>query len=156
MLDTSHRSANGNERIVNEVCMAICTVNGSGSATANNILYRALFRMGILTSGKNIFPSNIKGLATWFVIRASARGYTGRLAHDDVVVAMNAATIEKDATYLQNGGVLFYADHLEKPEITDKEVIVYPMPIKALMKQVDVPRNLQSYMENMLYVGIVS
>ena len=69
---------------------------------------------------------------------------------------MNGATIEKDATYLRNGGVLFYADHLEKPEIADKEVIVYPMPIKALMKQVDVPRNLQSYMENMLYVGIVS
>jgi 2-oxoglutarate ferredoxin oxidoreductase subunit alpha len=89
------------------------------------------------------------------VIRASARGYTGRVAHDDVVVAMNSATIHKDVTYLQDGGVLFYADHLEKPEIKDKEVIVYPMPIKTLMKQVDVPRNLQTYMENMLYVGIV-
>ena len=153
--DTTQKSPKGNDRIVNEICMAICTVNGSGSATANSILYRALFRMGILTSGKNIFPSNIKGLPTWFVIRASARGYTGRVAHDDVVVAMNPATIQKDSTYLQDSGVLFYADHLQKPEIRDKEVVIYPMPIKALMKQVDVPRNLQSYMENMLYVGIV-
>jgi len=111
--------------------------------------------MGILTSGKNVFPSNIKGLATWFVIRASARGYTGRIAHDDIVVAMNAATIEKDATYLRDGGVLFYADHLTKPEIKDYDVVFYPMPIKTLMKQVDAPRNLQSFMENMLYVGIV-
>lgn len=71
-----------------------------------------------------------------------------------MVVAMNPATIQKDVSYLRNGGVLFYADHLEKPEI-DKEVIIYPMPIKTLMKQVDAPRNLQSYMENMFYVGIV-
>ena len=155
MLDSTQKLLQGDERIVNEVCVTICTVNGSGSATANSILYRSLFRMGILTSGKNIFPSNIKGLPTWFVIRASARGYTGRVAHDDVVVAMNSATIHKDVTYLQDGGVLFYADHLEKPEIKDKEVIVYPMPIKTLMKQLDVPRNLQTYMENMLYVGIV-
>ncbi len=155
MLDSTQKLLQGDEWIVNEVCVAICTVNGSGSATANSILYRSLFRMGILTSGKNIFPSNIKGLSTWFVIRASARGYTGRVAHDDVVVAMNSATIHKDVTYLQDGGVLFYADHLEKPEIKDKDVIVYPMPIKTLMKQVDVPRNLQTYMENMLYVGIV-
>jgi 2-oxoglutarate ferredoxin oxidoreductase subunit alpha len=155
MVDSTKKLPQDDERIVNEVCIAVCTVNGSGSATSNSILYRALFHMGILTSGKNIFPSNIKGLPTWFVIRASARGYTGRIAHDDVVVAMNPATIHKDVTYLQDGGVLFYADHLELPEIKDREVIVYPMPIKSLMKQVDVPRNLQTYMENMLYVGIV-
>jgi len=155
MVDPTQKLEQDDERIVNEVCIAVCTVNGSGSATSNSILYRALFHMGIMTSGKNIFPSNIKGLATWFVIRASARGYTGRIAHDDVVVAMNPATIDKDVTYLQDGGVLFYADHLELPEIKDRELIVYPMPIKSLMKQVDVPRNLQTYMENMLYVGIV-
>lgn len=155
MQDPTQKLQQDDERIVNEVCIAVCTVNGSGSATSNTILYRALFHMGIMTSGKNIFPSNIKGLATWFVIRASARGYTGRIAHDDVVIAMNPATIQKDVTYLRDGGVLFYADHLELPEIKDREVIVYPMPIKSLMKQVDVPRNLQTYMENMLYVGIV-
>ncbi|MBP7196194.1 MAG: 2-oxoacid:acceptor oxidoreductase subunit alpha [Anaerolineaceae bacterium] len=134
--------------------MTICTINGSGSATANNILYRALFRMGIMTSGKNVFPSNIKGLPTWFVIRASARGYTGRIAHDDVVIAMNQVTIQKDIDYLKDGGVLFYADHLELPQI-EKDIIVYPMPIKALMKTVDAPRNMTNYLENMLYVGIV-
>ena len=154
ILDTTQKSPHGSERIVNEVCMTICTVNGSGSATANNILYRALFRMGIMTSGKNVFPSNIKGLPTWFVIRASARGYTGRIAHDDVVIAMNQVTIQKDINYLKDGGVLFYADHLELPQI-EKDIIVYPMPIKALMKTVDAPRNMTNYLENMLYVGIV-
>ncbi|HOF28680.1 MAG TPA: 2-oxoacid:acceptor oxidoreductase subunit alpha [Anaerolineaceae bacterium] len=154
ILDTTQKSPHGSERIVNEVCMTICTINGSGSATANNILYRALFRMGIMTSGKNVFPSNIKGLPTWFVIRASARGYTGRIAHDDVVIAMNQVTIQKDIDYLKDGGVLFYADHLELPQI-EKDIIVYPMPIKALMKTVDAPRNMTNYLENMLYVGIV-
>ena len=154
ILDTTQKSPHGSERIVNEVCMTICTVNGSGSATANSILYRTLFRMGIMTSGKNVFPSNIKGLPTWFVIRASARGYTGRIAHDNVVIAMNQVTIQKDITYLKDGGVLFYADHLELPQI-EKDIIVYPMPIKALMKTVDAPRNMTNYLENMLYVGIV-
>jgi len=154
ILDTTQKSPHGSERIVNEVCMTICTVNGSGSATANSILYRTLFRMGIMTSGKNVFPSNIKGLPTWFVIRASARGYTGRIAHDDVVIAMNQVTIQKDINYLKDGGVLFYADHLELPQI-EKDIIVYPMPIKALMKTVDAPRNMTNYLENMLYVGIV-
>ena len=154
ILDTTQKSPHGSERIVNEVCMTICTVNGSGSATANSILYRTLFRMGIMTSGKNVFPSNIKGLPTWFVIRASARGYTGRIAHDDVVIAMNQVTIQKDIDYLKDGGVLFYADHLELPQI-EKDIIVYPMPIKALMKTVDAPRNMTNYLENMLYVGIV-
>ncbi len=92
-----------NKQIVNEFCMTLCTVNGSGSATANIILYRALFNMGIPTSGKNIFPSNIKGLPTWFVIRVSERGYIGRVPYDDIIVAMNADTFQKDLSYLPEG-----------------------------------------------------
>jgi len=140
---------------VNDFCLTVCTVNGSGSATANTTLYRSLFRMGIPVSGKNIFPSNIKGQPTWFVIRASKDGYLARVAHDDIVVAMNAETIVEDLTYLVPGGVLFYADHLALPEIRE-DLITYPMPIKALVKQAEVPRNLRDYMENILYVGIVA
>ena len=144
-----------NDRIVNEFCMTLCTVNGSGSATANTILYRALFNMGIPTSGKNIFPSNIKGLPTWFVIRVSERGYLGRVPYDDIIVAMNAETFEKDLTYLPAGGVVFYADHLQKPADARPDLVYYPMPIRQFVRQAEVPRNLREYMENMAYVGII-
>ncbi len=82
--------------IVNDFCMTVCTVNGSGSATANSTLLRAMFHMGIPVSGKNIFPSNIKGLPTWFSIRVSKDGYLGRVAHDDIIVQMNPVTWEED------------------------------------------------------------
>lgn len=143
------------EAIINEFCMTICTVNGSGSGTANNLLYRALFRMGIPTSGKNVFPSNIKGLPTWFVIRSSAKGYLGRVPYDDIIVAMNSTTFLEDLTYLPEGGVLFYADHIKLPESIRQDIACYPMPIKTLMKETEVPRNLKDFMENILYVGIV-
>lgn len=140
---------------INDFCMTVCTVNGSGSATANNTLLRALFRMGIPVSGKNIFPSNIKGLPTWFSIRASKDGYLGRVAHDDIIVQMNPGTFEKDLTYDVPGGVVFYGDHIQMP-IEREDIIAYPMPVKELIKQADVPRNLQDYMENMVYVGVVA
>ncbi len=148
------RGESAKERIINDFCLTICTVNGSGSTTANNTLYRALFRMGIPVSGKNIFPSNIKGLPTWYAIRASKDGYLGRVAHDDIIVSMNGETFTEDLTYSVPGGVIFQADHINLPVQRD-DVIVYPMPIKALLKLADVPRNLKDYMENMLYVGIV-
>lgn len=142
--------------IINDFCMTVCTVNGSGSATANSIIYRALFQMGIPVSGKNIFPSNIMGMATWFVIRVNEEGFTGRVPHDDIVVAMNPSTLLYETSFLPEGGVIFYADHIMIPEGHREDLIYYPMPIKELMKTVDVPRNLVAYMENMLYVGIVS
>lgn len=141
--------------IINNFCMTLCTVNGSGSATANGTLFRALFKMGIPTSGKNVFPSNIKGMATWFVIRVSEKGYTGRVPYDDIVVAMNPVTFLNDLTYLPEGGVIFYADHIAITEGTRSDLIFYPMPIKELTKQLDPPRNLRDFTENMLYVGIV-
>ncbi len=140
---------------VNDFCMTICTVNGSGSATANTTLLRAMFHMGIPVSGKNIFPSNIKGLPTWFTIRVSEEGYLGRVAHDDVIVQMNPMTFEEDINYDVPGGVIFYADHIDVP-IEREDVVVYPMPVKDLIKEADVSRNLRDYMENMVYVGIVS
>jgi 2-oxoglutarate ferredoxin oxidoreductase subunit alpha len=140
---------------VNDFCLTICTVNGSGSATANTTLFRALFRMGIPVSGTNIFPSNIKGEPTWFVIRASKDGYLGRVSHDDIVICLNPRTIAEDIQYCLPGGVVFYADHIEVPKTRD-DLVYYPMPIKQLSKQANIPRNLREYMENMLYVGIVS
>lgn len=140
---------------VNDFCMTICTVNGSGSATSNTTLLRALFHMGIPVSGKNIFPSNIKGLPTWFSIRVSDEGYLGRVAHDDIVVQMNPMTFEEDINYNVPGGVVFYADHIDM-RIDRDDVIVYPMPVKDLIEKAEVPRDLRDYMANMVYVGIVS
>ena len=155
-MSESNHSSQAQDMQVNDFVMTICTVNGSGSATANTTLFRALFSMGIPTSGKNIFPSNIKGMATWFVIRANAQGFTGRKLGDDIIVAVNPKSLAKDISYLHEGGVVFYADHLALPEDAPENLIYYPMPIKELMKGLDVPRNLRDYTENMLYVGIVS
>ena len=141
--------------LINDFCLTVCTVNGSGSVTANSTLLRAIFHMGIPVSGKNIFPSNIKGLPTWFSIRVSKDGYLGRVAHDDIIVQMNPVTWEDDLNYDVPGGVVFYADHIDLP-IKRKDVITYAMPVKSLVKAADVPRNLRDYMENMVYVGVVA
>ena len=86
--------------IVNDFSLTFSTVNGSGSATANTTILRAIFRMGIPVSGKNIFPSNIQGLPTWYTIRVSKHGYTGRVEQDDIVVAMNQVSILEDIRFL--------------------------------------------------------
>jgi 2-oxoglutarate ferredoxin oxidoreductase subunit alpha len=141
--------------IVNEFAMAIATINGSGSATANNILLRTLFRMGIPVSGKNIFPSNIQGLPTWYTIRASAEGFVGRSEVDDILVAMNPASIVDDIHRLAPNGVLYYSNDITVP-IERKDITVYPMPVKALSRTADVAPGLREYVANMVYVGILA
>ena len=153
--ETEHNITGDQSSRTNDFCMTICTVNGSGSATANTTLLRAMFHMGIPVSGKNIFPSNIKGLPTWFSIRVSKEGYLARVPHDDIIVQMNPMTFEDDIDYNVPGGVVFYADHIDIP-VNREDVIVYPMPVKDLIKDADVPRNLRDYMENMVYVGVVA
>src|SRR5512144_1998868 len=119
------------EPCVNDFGITFCTVNGSGSATANNTVLRALFKMGIPVSGKNIFPSNIQGLPTWYTIRVNKDGWLARIERDDIVVAMNPTTLTRDLEYLVPGGVIFYADDIKQP-ITRTDVIAYPMPVKSL------------------------
>src|SRR5262249_317354 len=84
------------QRIVNEFSIQVATVNGSGSQSANTVLLRSLFRMGIPVSGKNLFPSNIAGLPTWYTIRASRNGYIGRKKEIDFLIAMNPETAKED------------------------------------------------------------
>src|SRR5436853_2385689 len=91
------------QRVVNDFSIQVATVNGSGSQTANTVLLRAIFQMGIPVSGKNLFPSNIAGLPTWFTIRASNQGYIARRKEIDFLVAMNAETAEEDVRGLQAG-----------------------------------------------------
>lgn len=143
------------DRIVNNFVITFGTVNGSGSATANTMIMRALFDMGIPVSGKNIFPSNIQGLPTWYTLRLSKDGYLARVEEDDIVIAMNPATIRKELDSLIPGGVLFYPDDL-KFEITRDDVVLYPMPIKKITKEADVSPSLRDYVANMVYVGVLT
>src|SRR5574341_626511 len=143
------------EPIVNNFQIIVATVNGTGSQTANSTLIRALFKMGIPVNGKNIFPSNIQGLPTWFTIRLSKEGYTARRETSEVLVAMNQATIMDDIQSLPAQGVCLYPEEWkiarERADIT-----YYSMPVKALMDQADVPANLRDYVVNMIYVGYLA
>lgn len=143
------------KEIVNNFSITFGTVNGSGSATANVALLRALFAMGIPVSGKNIFPSNIQGLPTWYTIRVNQNGYLARLEEDNIVVAMNPASFEKDLRSVTPGGAFFYADDI-KLAITRTDITVYPMPVKKLSKEADIPQNLKEYIGNMVYVGVTA
>jgi 2-oxoglutarate ferredoxin oxidoreductase subunit alpha len=93
---------------VNDFAFKIGTVNGTGSASANSLLMQAIFRMGIPVTGKNVFPSNIQGLPTWYEIRVSKDGYTARPEEVDLVVALNTATYAKDVAAVRPGGYLLY------------------------------------------------
>ncbi len=141
------------DSIINNFNLTVSTVNGSGSATANNTLLRALFRMGIPVSGKNIFPSNIQGQPTWFTIRISQDGYLARQEKDDIVIAMNSLTIRKEIECVCPGGVLFYADSIHLP-IERPDIHLYPMAIKEIVQQVDVNPTVRDYIANMVYVGV--
>jgi len=142
-------------KLVNDFSMIVATVNGSGSQTSNMALIRALFRMGIPVNGKNLFPSNIQGLPTWFTIRASSDGYTARREAVELLVGMNHATFLEDLEGLVEGGVCFYPDHFSKPDVRP-DVVYYPMPVNQIIKDVDPPRELREYMSNMVYVGVVA
>src|SRR5580658_9045022 len=90
-------------RVVNDFSLQVATVNGSGSQSSNNVLMRSIFQMGIPVSGKNLFPSNIAGLPTWFTIRVSEDGYTARKKEIDILVAMNPQTAFEDVRSLKPG-----------------------------------------------------
>src|SRR5262245_48806464 len=98
--------------LINDFSIQVATVNGSGSQTANTVMMRAIFQMGIPVSGKNMFPSNIAGLPTWFTIRASKHGYIGRRKEIDFLVAMNPETAREDVLKLDSGAAVVYDEPL--------------------------------------------
>ncbi len=141
--------------IINDFTLVVATVNGSGSQTSNLALVRAFFRMGIPVSGRNLFPSNIKGLPTWYTIRVNANGHTANKRMCDLLVAMNMATFHEDLMKLNQGGVCFYDDRMAEP-IDRQDVIFYPIPIRTLVKEVNPSKELREYIANMTYVGVLS
>ena len=142
-------------KVINDFSITIGTVNGSGSQTSNLTLLRALFKMGIPVSGKNLFPSNISGLPTWYTIRVSRDGYLARSETTEIVVAMSPVSFTKDLESLVPGGAFFYADHLKTP-VHREDIHIYPVPVKVLAREADVPPKLRDYVANMVYVGVLA
>lgn len=153
--DATTQKLSSGQRIVNNFCITVATVNGSGSQTSNLTIMRALLKMGIPVSGKNIFPSNIQGQPTWFTIRVSAEGYTARCEDTDILVAMNPNSFTRDVANLNSGGVLFYADHIKTP-INREDIITYPMPVQRISREDAATPGLRDYVANMVYVGVVA
>ncbi|HMO58492.1 MAG TPA: 2-oxoacid:acceptor oxidoreductase subunit alpha [Roseiflexaceae bacterium] len=141
--------------IVNDFSIVAATVNGSGSQTANNVLIRAIFKMGIPVSGKNLFPSNIQGLPTWYTIRVSKDGYTARREGTEILVAFNPRTADEDLAALPTGGACFYPDDMKFVQMRD-DISFYPLPVKELVKQSGVDAKLRDYIANMVYVGALA
>jgi len=141
--------------IVNDFSITVATVNGSGSQTANNTLIRAIHKMGVPASGKNLFPSNIQGLPTWFTIRVSKDGYIARRERAEILVAMNKATIAEDIQKLESGGICLYPIDEPLPVKRD-DVTFYPMPVNELTRKSGADAKLRPYVANMVFVGIIS
>ncbi len=141
--------------IVNDFAINVATVNGSGSQSSNGVLIRSLFKMGIPVTGKNLFPSNIQGLPTWYIIRLSKDGYLARRETTEVQICMNGRTVAEDMAQVAPGGVVLYDDTLPIAA-RRKDVTYYPMPVKALVKEANLPAKLRDYVANMVYVGVTS
>jgi 2-oxoglutarate ferredoxin oxidoreductase subunit alpha len=142
-------------RTVNEFSIQVATVNGSGSQTANLILIRSLFQMGIPVSGKNLFPSNIAGLPTWYTIRANKNGYIARKKEIDFLVAMNPETAREDVLTLEAGAGVVYDEPLKLAELRS-DLTFYPVPFDKLVAAVCPDAKLRRLVRNMIYDGVVS
>ena len=143
------------ELVVNDFNINVATANGSGSQTSNSMLIRSLYKMGIPVTGKNLFPSNIQGLPTWFNIRLSKDGFLARRERVEIMICMNGATVAEDMESVEAGGIVLYDDSLPIANHR-KDVQYFPMPVKELVKAANLPYNLQRYVANMVYVGVAA
>src|SRR6266568_3277552 len=142
-------------QVVNDFSIQVATVNGSASQTANSVLMRSIFQMGIPVSGKNMFPSNIAGLPTWFTIRASKQGFIARKKEIDFLVAMNAETAHEDVMKLEAGAAVVYDEPL-KLNALRSDLHFYPVPFDKLVGPVCPDAKLRKLVKNMIYDGILA
>ena len=142
-------------RIVNDLSIQVATVNGSGSQSANMVLLRTIFQMGVPVSGKNLFPSNIAGLPTWFTIRANKHGYIARKKEIDFLVAMNPETARDDVMTLAPGAAVLYDEPLNLQSLR-RDLSFYPVPFDKLVAPVCPEAKLRKLIKNMIYVGAVA
>ncbi|MFZ1395740.1 MAG: 2-oxoacid:acceptor oxidoreductase family protein, partial [Candidatus Promineifilaceae bacterium] len=141
--------------IVNDFSIVAATANGTGSQTANMAILRALFKMGIPVNGKNIFPSNIQGLPTWYHIRVSHEGYVARRHTSELLIAFNPATVDQDIQMLPPGGVCIYnEDWRTVPQRND--ITTYGIPVNQFIRDTGFKGKQKDYVANMVYVGAVA
>ena len=143
------------KRVVNDFSIQVATVNGSGSQSANSVLLKSIFGMGVPVSGKNLFPSNIAGLPTWFTIRASKDGYVARKKYIDILIAMNPETAREDILALPSHGVAIYDESLNLKQYRD-DVVCYPVPFDKITAAVCPEAKLRKLVRNMVYVGVAA
>ena len=146
-------------RVTNDFSINVATVNGSGSQSANSVLLKSIFGMGVPVSGKNLFPSNIAGQPTWFLIRASKNGYVARKRDSEILVAMNPETAKVDAQSLPPGGVVIYEERLDRSlnlVQSRDDVSFYPVPFDKITATICPEVKLRKLVRNMVYVGVVA
>jgi 2-oxoglutarate ferredoxin oxidoreductase subunit alpha len=148
-------AAGKSQRVVNDFSIQVATVNGSGSQTANMVLLRSILLMGVPVSGKNMFPSNIAGLPTWYTIRASKKHYIARKKEVDFLVAMNAETAKEDVLTLEPGSAVVYDEPL-KLNALRSDLIFYPVPFDKLVAPVCPDAKLRRLVKNMIYPGVLA
>jgi 2-oxoglutarate/2-oxoacid ferredoxin oxidoreductase subunit alpha len=141
--------------VVNDFSIQVATVNGSGSQSSNSVLLRSIFMMGIPVSGKNLFPSNIAGLPTWYTIRANKEGWVARKKEIDILIAMNPETAREDVLSLAPGGVAIYDEPLNLNTVRS-DVTFYPVPFDKLTAAVCPEAKLRKLVKNMVYVGVAA
>src|SRR6476620_6609105 len=149
------QAAHRGQRVVNDFSMQIATVNGSGSQTANMVLLRSILLMGVPVSGKNMFPSNIAGLPTWYTIRASKKHYIARKKEVDFLIAMNAETAKEDVLTLEAGAAVVYDEPL-KLNTLRSDLVFYPVPFDKIVGPVCSDAKLRRLVKNMIYPGVLA
>ena len=146
-----------NDIMLNDFVIRFANVNGSGSASANGMFAKALFRMGIPVSTRNIFPSNIEGLPTWFEVRVNDRGYLGRREGVDIMVAMNAETFEEDVNSLLPGGYLVYDNSKELPKsLLRPDINLIGVPISTMLLSEFSIQKQRNLFKNITYLGVLA
>jgi 2-oxoglutarate ferredoxin oxidoreductase subunit alpha len=154
-LDQKQGSLDTQARVANDFSINVATVNGSGSQSANSVLLKSIFEMGVPVSGKNLFPSNIAGQPTWFLIRASKDGYVARKRNSEILIALNPASALADVAALNAGGVAIYEENLNLDQ-TRNDLIFYPVPFEKITASVCPDVKKRKLVKNMVYVGVAA
>ena len=140
---------------INDLSIEVATINGSGSQTANQVLMRTIFQMGVPVSGKNIFPSNIAGLPTYFQIRAHHAGYSARKQDVDLMICMNPETAKADAAKLGPGSLLVFDESLKLGGLCP-DLLEFPVPFQQIVTKCCPDPKLHKLVKNMVYVGVTA
>jgi 2-oxoglutarate/2-oxoacid ferredoxin oxidoreductase subunit alpha len=142
---------------VNDFVVKFANVNGSGSASANELFAKSILRMGVPVSPRNIFPSNIQGLPTWYEVRVCEKGWLGRRGGVDLMVAMNPQTWDRDLKEIEPGGYLFYdSSKFVAPDRLREDVTVLGMPLTEICSATYADSRERQLMKNILYLGALS